>query len=409
MLISGKGTTVSGARTTSRLSVCPKQIIAGKKKNIKISRFMKRQCDSNVSYLSLHGMNTKKDLRELSSEELMSELKELGAPSFRAKQIREWMWQRGAASISDMQNLPKELREVLDGKYYLSKAVLHEQQISADKTIKCAFKVDGDKVVEGVLIPSTKRMTACISSQVGCSLACKFCATGRLKMLRNLTGGEIFDQVNYLRNEALTRYKTPLTNIVYMGMGEPLLNYNNMMRSIQWITSPEGLGMSPQRITVSTAGIAKMIKKLGDDKVKFNLALSLHAANDVKRSKIMEINDSNNLAALSEALKYFHDATGTRITFEYIIFKDFNDTIQDAKELAEFCKQLPVKINIIEYNPIDDGEFQQASPERVDAFAKFLESKNMIVNVRRSRGKDIDAACGQLANKNKSASERVFK
>jgi 23S rRNA (adenine2503-C2)-methyltransferase len=409
MLILGKGTTVSGARTTSRLSVWPKQIIAGKKKNIKISRFMKRQCDSNVSYLSLHGMNTKKDLRELSSEELMSELKELGAPSFRAKQIREWMWQRGAASISDMQNLPKELREVLDGKYYLSKAVLHEQQISADKTIKCAFKVDGDKVVEGVLIPSTKRMTACISSQVGCSLACKFCATGRLKMLRNLTGGEIFDQVNYLRNEALTRYKTPLTNIVYMGMGEPLLNYNNMMRSIQWITSPEGLGMSPQRITVSTAGIAKMIKKLGDDKVKFNLALSLHAANDVKRSKIMEINDSNNLAALSEALKYFHDATGTRITFEYIIFKDFNDTIQDAKELAEFCKQLPVKINIIEYNPIDDGEFQQASPERVDAFAKFLESKNMIVNVRRSRGKDIDAACGQLANKNKSASERVFK
>ena len=377
--------------------------------NIKISRFMKRQCDSNVSYLSLHGMNTKKDLRELSSEELMSELKTLGAPSFRAKQIREWMWQRGAASISEMQNLPKELREVLDGKYYLSKAVLHEQQISADKTIKCAFKVDGDKVVEGVLIPSTKRMTACISSQVGCSLACKFCATGRLKMMRNLTGGEIFDQVNYLRNEALTRYKTPLTNIVYMGMGEPLLNYNNMMRSIQWITSPEGLGMSPQRITVSTAGIAKMIKKLGDDKVKFNLALSLHAANDVKRSKIMEINDSNNLAALSEALKYFHEATGTRITFEYIIFKDFNDTIQDAKELAEFCKQLPVKINIIEYNPIDDGEFQQASPERVDAFAKFLESKNMIVNVRRSRGKDIDAACGQLANKNKSAGERVFK
>ena len=370
---------------------------------------MKRQCDSNVSYLSLHGMNTKKDLRELSSEELMSELKKLGAPSFRAKQIREWMWQRGAASISDMQNLPKELREVLDGKYYLSKAVMHEQQISADKTIKCAFKVDGDKVVEGVLIPSTKRMTACISSQVGCSLACKFCATGRLKMLRNLTGGEIFDQVNYLRNEALTRYKTPLTNIVYMGMGEPLLNYNNMMHSIQWITSPEGLGMSPQRITVSTAGIAKMIKQLGDDQVTFNRAISLHAANDVKRSKIMEINDSNNLAALSEALKYFHEATGTRITFEYIIFKDFNDTIQDAKELAEFCKQLPVKINIIEYNPIDDGEFQQASPERVEAFAKFLESKNMIVNVRRSRGKDIDAACGQLANKNKSASERVFK
>lgn len=370
---------------------------------------MKSECDSNVSYLSLHGMNTKKDLRELSSEELATELKMLGSPTFRTKQICEWMWQRGATSIAEMQNLPKQLRETLDEKYYLSKAVLHEMQISSDKTIKCAFKVDGDKVVEGVLIPTTKRMTACISSQVGCSLACKFCATGKLKMLRNLTGGEIFDQVNFLRNESMSRYNTPLTNIVYMGMGEPLLNYKNMMNSIQWITSPEGLGMSPQRITVSTAGIAKMIKKLGDDRVKFNLALSLHAANDEKRNKIMEINESNNLAALSDALKHFHNATGSRITFEYIIFKDFNDTLQDAKELAEFSKQFPVKINIIEYNPIDDGEFQQASPEKVDAFAKFLESKNMIVNVRRSRGKDIDAACGQLANKNKFAGDRVFK
>jgi 23S rRNA (adenine2503-C2)-methyltransferase len=194
-----------------------------------------------------------------------------------------------------------------------------------------------------------------------------------------------------------------------MGMGEPLLNYANVLKSIEHITSPEGLGISPKRITVSTAGIAKMIKKLGDDEVRFNLALSLHAANDAKRTEIMEINDSNNLAALKESLEYFHERTGTRVTFEYIIFKDFNDTIEDAKELAEFAKCVPCKINIIEYNPIDDGEFEQADPKKVDAFAKFLEEKcNLIVHVRRSRGKDIDAACGQLANKNK-AGNVVFK
>jgi 23S rRNA (adenine2503-C2)-methyltransferase len=247
-------------------------------------------------------------------------------------------------------------------------------------------------------------MTACISSQVGCSLACKFCATGRLKLMKNLTPGEIVDQVRYLRDEASDRYQTTLSNIVYMGMGEPLLNYKNVLRSIELITSSPGLGMSPKRITISTAGIAKMIKKLGDDEVKFNLALSLHAANDIKRSKIMDINDTNNLEALAESLRYFHERTGTRVTFEYIIFRDFNDELQDARELAEFAKIVPCKINIIEYNPIDDGEFQQAAPEKVDRFAEFLEKQcNLIVNVRRSRGKDIDAACGQLANKNKAA------
>jgi 23S rRNA (adenine2503-C2)-methyltransferase len=222
-------------------------------------------------------------------------------------------------------------------------------------------------------------------------------------MMRNLSAGEIYDQVVYLRNQAEERYKIPLSNIVYMGMGEPLLNYKNVLSSIDKITSPGGLGMSPQRITVSTAGIAKMIAKLGDDQVKFNLALSLHAANDEKRSKIMEINDSNNLETLAAALKHFQEKTGTRVTFEYIIFDDFNDSIKDAHQLAEFAKNVAVKINIIEYNPIDQGLFKQARPERVNAFAKFLESKNLVVNVRRSRGKDIDAACGQLANKNKAA------
>ena len=225
--------------------------------------------------------------------------------------------------------------------------------------------------------------------------------------MRNLSAGEMVDQVVHLRNQASELYGKSLSNIVYMGMGEPLLNYNNVLRSVELLCSEAGLGISPRRITVSTAGIAKMIRKLGDDKVRFNLALSLHAANDEKRSQIMEINDSNNLAALTESLIYFHEATNTRVTFEYIIFKDFNDTIDDARELAIFAKAIPCKINIIEYNPIDGGIFQQADPEKVTAFAEYLEAKNIIVNIRRSRGKDIDAACGQLANKNKAIAEEA--
>lgn len=356
-------------------------------------------------------MTKKTNIRDLELSELEDRLSELGEKKFRAKQIYQWLWQKNAGSFEEMTNLSKGLRELLEENFTIDKIEIEDEQISTDRTIKCAFNVSRDQIVEGVLIPTSKRMTACISSQVGCSLACKFCATGQLKMMRNLTAGEIVDQVVYLRDQAEERYGTPLSNIVYMGMGEPLLNYKNMLRSTEILTSESGLGMSPKRITVSTAGIAKMIKKLGDDQVKFNLALSLHAANDAKRSHIMDINDSNNLEALAEALQYFHEKTGTRVTFEYIIFDKFNDSIEDAQELAEFAKCVPCKINIIEYNPIDDGEFQQASRSKVDAFAAYLESKNIIVNIRRSRGKDIDAACGQLANKNKAIKkeERLLK
>jgi 23S rRNA (adenine2503-C2)-methyltransferase len=351
------------------------------------------------------------NIRNLSLDELKSTAESLGEKSFRAKQIYEWLWQKNVSTFEEMSSLSKSFREKLEAAYFIDKITLDDQQISSDKTIKCAFEVEKGKVVEGVLIPTSSRTTACISSQVGCSLSCTFCATGRLKLMRNLTAGEIVDQVVYLRNQAESRYRQSLTNIVYMGMGEPLLNYKNVLRSTEIITSENGLGISPRRITVSTAGIAKMIKKLGDDEVKFNLALSLHAANDEKRNKIMEINESNNLESLREALVYFHEKTDSRVTFEYIIFKDFNDSLEDAQELARFAKCVPCKINIIEYNPIDGGEFDQADVNKVNAFAHYLEERNLIVNVRRSRGKDIDAACGQLANKNKSikAEERILK
>lgn len=348
-------------------------------------------------------MERKPNIRSLSLEEIKETLVSWGEKPFRAKQIFEWIWAKSYTSFEEMTNLSLDLRKRLEDHFSFTRLEISDLQKSSDGTLKAAFKLHDGNVVEGVLIPTPNRMTACISSQVGCSLTCAFCATGKLKRVRNLLPDEIYDQVVTIKQLAQEHHGQNLSNIVYMGMGEPLLNYKNTLTSVKHITAEDALGMSPKRITVSTAGVAKLIRQLGDDGVKFNLALSLHAANDEKRNQIMPINEQNNLEVLADALRYFYDKTNTRVTYEYIIFKDFNDSLHDAKELAEFCKIIPCKVNIIEYNPIGDEEFEQADPKKVDAFAQFLENKNVIVNVRRSRGKDIDAACGQLANKNKAA------
>jgi 23S rRNA (adenine2503-C2)-methyltransferase len=273
-------------------------------------------------------------------------------------------------------------------------------QHSNDGTIKSRFRLHDGHLVEGVLIPTDTRQTACVSSQVGCSLSCKFCATGYMDRKRNLDYDEIYDEVALLNQQAMEAYGKKLSNIVYMGMGEPLLNYKNVLQSIERITSPDGLGMSPRRITVSTAGVAKMIRQLGDDKVKFNLALSLHAANDEKRSQIMPINDTNNLKVLIEALNYFYKATQNQISFEYILFKDFNDSFKDADELIRIYRQVPADlVNIIEYNPISNARFMKPDEDVAEAFMDYLTKHKVNARLRRSRGKDIDAACGQLANK----------
>jgi len=343
--------------------------------------------------------DTRKDIRKLSLSELKEALTGMGEQAFRAKQIYEWLWKKSARSFDEMTNLSLKTRQLLSERFVIRLVEVEKKQVSRDQTIKSAFRLYDTHLVEGVLIPADDRMTACVSSQVGCSLTCKFCATGYMERKRNLDAAEIYDQVVHIREQAEQHYQTPLTNIVYMGMGEPLLNYANMMQSIEHITSPEGLNMSPKRITVSTAGIAKMIKKLGDDEVKFNLALSLHAANDQKRDQIMPINESNTLEALKEALQYFYQKTGTRVTYEYILFYNFNDTLEDARELYEFTKHTPCKVNIIEYNPIAEATFVNTDEDSLTRFSRYLEDKGVIVNVRRSRGKDIDAACGQLAGK----------
>lgn len=341
----------------------------------------------------------KKDIRKLKNGELAEFLKSNGEAGFRVKQIEEWLWKKSCTDFSAMSNLSQKIRQLLQDNFVIHPVQVHKKQQSNDGTIKSSFKLHDNYLVEGVLIPADDRMTACISSQVGCSLTCKFCATGYMDRKRNLDAAEIYDQVVLLKQQAEEHYQTPLTNIVYMGMGEPLLNYQGTIESVEKICSPDGLGMSPKRITVSTAGIAKMIQRLGDDEVKFNLALSLHAANDVKRNEIMPINESNTLEALMTALQHFYKKTGNKITFEYIVFYNFNDGQEDAMELYEFCKKVPCKVNIIEYNPIAEADFKNTSEDRLMKFKGYLEKKGLVVNVRRSRGKDIDAACGQLANK----------
>jgi 23S rRNA (adenine2503-C2)-methyltransferase len=341
-----------------------------------------------------------RNIRHLTLNDLQEYFESIGEKKFRAQQVYEWIWQKDALSFADMTNLSKELRQRLGENFTLPSLSIDATQYSADGTIKTRFKTWDNHLVEGVLIPTESRYTACVSSQIGCSLSCKFCATGYMDRERNLEFDEIYDEVVLINQQSERTYGKKLSNIVFMGMGEPLLNYKNVLKSVDRISSPDGLGMSSRRITVSTAGVAKMIKQLGDDKVKFKLALSLHAANDEKRHEIMPINDTNNIRSLVEALNYFYKQTRNKITIEYILFNNFNDSLKDADELTKIYRQVPADlINIIEYNPIDFAEFEKPTEQKTQAFIKYLEKNRVNARLRRSRGKDIDAACGQLANK----------
>lgn len=345
-------------------------------------------------------MVAQQNIRLLSLEELTHHFVEIGEKKFRAKQVWEWIWQKHAKGFDEMSNLSVDLRGHLKDRFTLPAISVNLEQKSTDGTVKTRFKTFDGHYIEGVLIPADNRQTACVSSQIGCSLSCKFCATGFLPRKRNLTYDEIYDQVALINDVALKTSGKKLSNIVFMGMGEPLLNYSHVLKAIERITAHDGMGMAPRRITVSTAGVAKMIRKLGDDGFKINLALSLHAANDEKRNKIMPINETNHIRALIDALNYFYSKTGSDITFEYILFQGENDSLKDADELIKIYRQVPCRlINIIEYNPVEGVSFVKPDQDATQKFMDYLAKHRVNVRLRVSRGKDIDAACGQLANK----------
>ena len=341
----------------------------------------------------------KKDIRSLTKEQLREFFEKNGDKAFRGNQVYEWLWTKSLHTFEAMTNISKETREMLQENFVINHIEVDSMQRSKDGTIKNGIRLHDGLIVESVLIPTEKRTTACVSSQVGCSLDCRFCATSRLKRMRNLHPDEIYDQVVAINKQSKLYHNHKLSNIVFMGMGEPLMNYNNVIKSIDKITSSEGLGMSSKRITVSTSGVPKIIKKMANDEVKFNLAVSLHSAIDEVRSSIMPFNETFPLKDLGESLVYWYEKTQRVVTYEYIVWDGINDKKEDIKALINFCKLIPCKVNLIEYNPIDDGEFQQASSRAIDNYISNLEMHDIVVNVRRSRGKDIDAACGQLANK----------
>ena len=343
--------------------------------------------------------NTKKDIRALSKEDLIQFFESQGLPAFRGKQVYQWLWQKGVHDFDSMTNLNLEQRALLKAHFNINHIKIDIEQKSKDGTVKNAVKLHDQLVVESVLIPTSSRSTACVSSQVGCSLDCTFCATASMKRMRNLNPDEIYDQVVTINQQSMAYYQRPLSNIVFMGMGEPLMNYKNVLAAIDKITDSEGLGMSPKRITVSTSGIPKMIRKMADDGVKFKLAVSLHSARQHIREQIMPFATKFPLEELLEALKYWYSCTKKRITFEYVVWEGVNDTREDIQALVQFCLKVPSKVNLIQYNPIEDNDMKQASTQIIEAYIKTLTDSRIQVTYRRSRGEDIDAACGQLANK----------
>ncbi|MBP7101653.1 MAG: 23S rRNA (adenine(2503)-C(2))-methyltransferase RlmN [Bacteroidales bacterium] len=346
----------------------------------------------------MDGNTPKDDIRTLNDEQLSAWVVAHVEKAFRAKQISEWLWKKNVAAFDDMINIPLPLRQALKENFFLQKISIDERQQSSDGSLKYALKLADAQVIEMVLIPSKNRTTVCVSSQVGCGLGCRFCATAKLGFTRNLLAHEMYEQVFIANEESKQLFGHPLTNIVWMGMGEPLLNYENVIQAINYITSAKGLAMSKDRITLSTSGIGNGIRRLADDGIKVHLALSLHSADNSQRAELMPITQTNSLTQLSNALAYYYQKTGLRISIEYLLLHAVNDTAEHARKLAVFCKRFPVKINLIEYNPHPYADFKSSNKQNLRLFMELLESKNLIVNLRLSKGKDIAAACGQLAN-----------
>jgi 23S rRNA (adenine2503-C2)-methyltransferase len=340
---------------------------------------------------------TKTNLLGYTRNELEALFARLGQKPYRGRQLYKWLYSTRQHDFALMTDLSKDLRAALEADYTIEMLELDHRVKSVDGTEKFLFRLHDGHPLETVLIPDDNRpgkSTVCISSQAGCALACKFCATGTMGLLRDLTVGEIVGQLVYLRelygNDAFT-------NVVMMGMGEPLNNYSNVVEAIRIMTDTLGLGLGSKRITLSTSGVTPKIRRLADSGLKVRLALSLHAATQEKRARIMPVAETFKLDKLMEAVKYYAATTGDRVTFEYILMDGFNDTMEDVLALAKLIEGIPCKINILAYNPVPGLEFKRPSDDKTDWFGRQLYPRAPAVTVRKSRGRDIDAACGQLA------------
>lgn len=365
--------------------------------------------EPQIHFLDVKHIST--DLKALSPTGLEEWVLELGEPKWRARQILRWMYAKNAVdSFESMLNLPVSLRNGLAKSARMERLKVQALFTARDQTVKALMQLPSGRNVESVLIPhfedhgNPARLTVCVSSQVGCAMGCTFCATGKMGFHENLTCGQIVDQITYMRKIAYERFDRDISNVVYMGMGEPLLNYKALLASLAILTHPEACGLSPRRITVSTVGLARRIRDLANDAPRVNLAVSLHAPTESKRASIMPVsrNALTGLKALKPAMRYHTDTTGRPITFEYCLFRGFNDSLEDAGTLAQICHSVRAKVNLIMYNNVPGTEFERTSEEQLDEFMAHLSKRGVTVTVRRSRGADIAAACGQLANQSQA-------
>jgi len=338
-----------------------------------------------------------KDIKNLTFEELKSEMNKMGEPDFRAEQIFSWLYQKGASSFHDFSNIPRSLRDKLKEFFFVGELELFSHFRSQDRTEKFLFKLQDGNFIETVLIPSGQRRTVCLSTQVGCKFSCAFCASGLRGFTRNLAPSEMLNQVLYLRQNL----DYQLTNLVLMGMGEPLDNYENVAKAILTMNSSQGMGIAARRITVSTCGIIPGLERFKSLGLQVNLSLSLHAVTDKLRNQLMPVNKKYPLEKLLQACQDYLASCGRKMTLEYILFGAVNDSAQDADGLAEIARRLRAKVNLIPYSPVCGLEFRSPSAEKIDRFIKRLEGKRIGVTLRRSKGQDILAACGQLAGRAK--------
>ena len=337
-----------------------------------------------------------KNIKDYDLKELKEELTKIGEKPFRAEQIFKWLYQEKVKEFSEMTNLSLELRKKLEGNYTICNYKILRKQESKDGTIKYLFDVLDGNAIETVLMSYHHGYSICVSSQIGCKMGCKFCASTGINFVRDLTSGEIVEQILAVEQDTGVR----ISNVVFMGIGEPLNNYNNVINAIKIINNPKGLNIGARHISISTSGLVPRIYKLAEENIQCTLSISLHATNDEKRSSMMPINNAFNIAELMEACKYYIEKTHRRISFEYALAKDNNDNLEDAKELVKLLKGMLCHVNLIPINKIENGQYTKSSNENIMKFRDYLNDHGIVATIRRELGSDIDAACGQLRRKN---------